>query len=138
MPPPLYEAAPGSRLTSVPAESQLNKAPESDTSKLLPHSDPTFYEVARRLDWGEGDWTLRGPAFEDGTYPIIHIEWRLGEVIFKLLQKWSRVTLSRRQREALSKGEPLKRIRFIHKNTPDAGSNANPNRIEGRTENTNR
>ncbi|GEM_PF-7057989 len=132
MSPPL--SADGSRLTRVPAESDKQ---HPDDGLGLPHSDPTFYEVAKRLDWGEGDWTLRGPAFEDGTYPIVRIEWRLGAIILKLLERFGRISLSRSQRKALSKGESLKSIRFQKKTTPTA-SDANQGRGEGLTENTSR
>lgn len=124
---PTREAGTGPRLTTVPAEA----AHEEDTSKVYSFGDPTFDEAVRRLDWGVGDWTLRGPAFEDGTYPMIHIEWRLGEILLKLLHRWARVSLSRSQRKALEKGEPITRIRFAYKNTPATGPNSTPASSEG-------
>lgn len=139
MSPPLQDAASGSGLNFIPAESrprELNLTGFIDEGLGLSHQDPTFQAVARRLDWGEGDWTLRGPAFEDGTYPIIRLEWRLGEIIFKLLSRHSRINLSRSQKKAIERGEPLKSIRFTKETTPTAVEFGDMNSSRGSTKNT--
>lgn len=108
----------------------------TNTAQVLPHADPTFYEVARRLDWGYDNWTLIGPSFEDGSRPMFQIEWRLGELIMKFLMRYANAKLSRTQRDQLKKGEPPKRIRLVKKTTPTAVPNANPGCSEGSTKNT--
>lgn len=127
--PPLQTATTAPVMTSVREEN-------TSTEKVLPHADPVFYEVAKRLDWGQDNWTLIGPSFEDGTRPMFQIEWRLGELIMKFLMRYANAKLSRAQRDQFKKGEPATRIRLVKKTTPAAGSNANPNCSEGSTENT--
>ena len=127
MSPPLQRSSPV--LTSV-------REDFTSTEKVFPHADPTFYEVARRLDWGFDNWTLIGPSFEDGSRPMFQIEWRLGELIMKFLMRYANAKLSRTQRDQLKKGEPPKRIRLVKKTTPTAVPNANPGCSEGSTKNT--
>lgn len=111
MSPPLQEAA-------APVVTQV---PENEnTAKVLPHADPTFYEVARRLDWPRASWELRGPEFEDGTRPKFEIEWRLGELIMRMLMRYANAKLSRAQRKELEQGAPLTRIRLVKKINPTA------------------
>lgn len=130
MGPPLQEAASNPVETSVQDES-------SNTSKVLPHADPTFYQVASRLDWGVGDWILVGPSYEDGTRPTFKIEWRLGELIMRILMRHAKAKLSRSQRAQFEQGEPLERVRIVKKITPTAVSFGDQNSSRGSTETPN-
>lgn len=131
MSPPLQEAATAPVMTSVREEN-------TSTEKVFSYADPTFYEVAKRLDWGYDNWTLLGPAFEDGTRLTFQIEWRLGELIMRFLMRYANAKLSRTQRAQFNKGEPVSRIRLVKKTTPATGSNANQASYEGSTETPNR
>lgn len=125
--PPLQEQS------TSPVETSVREV-ETDTSKVLPHADPTFYGVVQRLDWGRDNWTLIGPSFEDGTKPMFQIEWRLGEIIMKFLMRYANAKLSRTQRKTLSQGGPLERIRIVKKSTPMTDQIAKPGSHEGHTE----
>lgn len=129
--------APPPREASTPVMTSVREV-NTSTEKVLPHSDPTFYEVAKRLDSGHGSWTLQGPSFEDGTRPMFQIEWRLGELLMKFLMRYANAKLSRTQREDLKKGLPVTRIRLVKKTTPAAGSNANQASNEGSTKTPNK
>lgn len=106
-------------VASNPVETSV-RDDKTNIEKVFPHADPTFYEVARRLDWGHNNWTLIGPSFADGTRPMFQIEWRLGELILKFLMRYANAKLSRTQRDQMKKGEPLERIRLVKKTTPAA------------------
>ncbi|MGK0715027.1 hypothetical protein ACR5KS_03020 [Leucobacter sp. W1153] len=103
-------------------------------------SDPTFEETARRLSFGVGDWTIKGPYNDDGSQPLIHVDHRLGVLIIKTLLLFSTETVSRRERERITKGEPRKSIRLVKsitkKKTPEAVEFGDESSNEGSTENT--
>lgn len=121
------------RSTQVPAESEP-LTPLEDMAKTFSVSDPTFYEVVKRLEFGISDWKISGPRFSDGSRPMIHIDHRLGELLIRTLLRHGEQTLSRRERDRLQNGETPQRIRLRKKITPAAVEFGDMSSSRGSTE----